>query len=343
MTTLQGRVNSRRRHWINAARAWLFLEWFIYIRRGVAKQKVRDAMEMHQMRYFVEVANVLNFTRAAERCNVTQPALTRAIKKLEDELGGLLFRREGRHTHLTELGRVVLPRFEQALSLTTIAMNEATDFTKMVNAKLDLGCMCTICPGSMISLIQYFNHNAPQLKLMIHEGSGRGLTDRLIDGDLDVAILALPQIPEELHAAPLFDERYVVAFPKNHRFAAQEKVTVNDLNGENYVSRVNCEYLDMFRETGREFVAETEDRFQSENETWVRAMVIAGLGCSIMPESIAMVPELHYRPLVEPEIRRTIAVVTRRGRMHSPVVNFFVSLCKTMNWGRQGDGTPARK
>ncbi|MFK7943544.1 MAG: LysR family transcriptional regulator [Paracoccaceae bacterium] len=93
-------------------------------------------MEIHQMRYFVAMSEHLNFTHAAETCNVSQPALTRAIQKLEDELGGPLFRREGRRTHLTELGRMVRPRFEQALSLTDLARDEALDFSQTVNAKL---------------------------------------------------------------------------------------------------------------------------------------------------------------------------------------------------------------
>ncbi|MEO0912383.1 MAG: LysR family transcriptional regulator, partial [Pseudomonadota bacterium] len=81
-------------------------------------------MELHQLRYFLAVAETLNFTRAAEECGVSQPSLTRAIQKLEAEMGGPLFRREGRRTHLTELGRTVFPRFQQAVSLTELARTE---------------------------------------------------------------------------------------------------------------------------------------------------------------------------------------------------------------------------
>ncbi|MEL7116528.1 MAG: LysR family transcriptional regulator, partial [Pseudomonadota bacterium] len=170
---------------------------------------------MHQIRYFVAAADLLNFTRAAESCNVTQPALTRAIQKLEEELGGPLFRREGRRMHLTELGRKVHPRFEQALSLTKLAQEEALDFSRMVNAKLDLGCMCTIAPARVMSLIQFFNRKAPQLELCIHEASGRQLVDKLLAGELDVAIVALPVPSEELHAHALFEERYLITFPSS--------------------------------------------------------------------------------------------------------------------------------
>lgn len=290
-------------------------------------------MEMHQMRYFMAMANCLNFTHAATACNVSQPALTRAIKKLEDELGGPLFRREGRRTHLTELGRVVRPRFEQALSLTDLARDEALDFSKMVNAKLDLGVMCTIAPSSLISLIEFFSRQAPQLTLVVHEASGRVLTERILAGDLDVALIALPSVPKELQATPLYSEPYVITFPKGHRFGDMSEVPLRELRGERYLKRVNCEYLDIFEEAGHEYHYGTDHRFQSEHESWIQAMVIAGLGCSIMPQSLSIGPELQSRPLVDPAIRRTISVVTRRGRRHTPVVEFFVDLCKRMEWG----------
>lgn len=290
-------------------------------------------MEMHQIRYFLAVAEALNFTRAAETCIVTQPALTRAIRKLEEELGGPLFRREGRHTHLTELGRVVRPRFEQALSLTVLARDEALDFSRMVNARLDLGCMCTIAPSSVISLIEFFSRRAPQLTLILHEASGSQLAERLLAGELDVAITALPTFPEELQALPLFEEAYVIAFPRGHRFGQMAEVPLGALAGERYLERLNCEYLDMFEAAGLTFDVETDERFKSQHESWIQAMVIAGLGCAIMPESLALHPELQSRPLVEPVITRTISVVTRRGRRHTPIVAFFIGLCKRMEWG----------
>ncbi|MFT5868449.1 MAG: LysR family hydrogen peroxide-inducible transcriptional activator [Paracoccaceae bacterium] len=289
---------------------------------------------MHQIRYFVATISTLNFTRAAKMCNVTQPALTRAIQKLEEELGGPLFRREGRNTHLTELGRVVRPRLEQALALTRVAREEALDFFNMVNAKLDLGCMCTIAPDSVISLVESFTKNAQELRLIIHEGPGRELVEKLMDGELDVAILALPEMQDELEALPLFEENYVITFPKDHRFRNFDSVAVADLEGERYLRRINCEYLDGFHKSSETFDVTMDVRFESENENWIQAMVLADLGCAIMPQSLVRHPELHQRPLVSPSASRTISVVTRRGRRHSPQVDYFINLCKSFDWDR---------
>lgn len=289
-------------------------------------------MEIQQIKYFLETARCMNFTRAAEACNVSQPALTRAIKKLENEMGGPLFRREGRRTHLTELGRMVHPRLEQALKLTEVAREEALDFTNMVNAKLDLGIMCTIAPSSIISLIEFLSRQAPQLKLVLHEHPGTVLTRQLLNGEIDVGLLALPRMLDELNATPLFSEPYVIGFPNGHRFGDMEEVPLRELQGERYLNRINCEYLDVFEAAGHSFVCELDERFETEHENWIEAMVIAGLGCAILPQSLATNPELKSRPLVDPRIERQISVVTRRGRRHTPMVAFFVDLCKRMEW-----------
>lgn len=247
-------------------------------------------------------------------------------------MGGPLFRREGRKTHLTELGRKVHPRFEQALSLTRMAQEEALDFSRMVNARLDLGCMCTIAPSRVMSMVEFFGRRAPQLELRIHEASGRQLIQRLLDGDLDVALIALPEASDDLQAHPLFEEPYRITFPEGHRFAAFEQVPLRALKGERFLRRLNCEYLDICEAEGPVMEGDTVCKFESEHESWVQAMVIAGLGCAVMPESLALHSELQSRDLVDPQVRRTVSVVTRRGRRHTPVVDFFVDLCRRLDW-----------
>ena len=101
-------------------------------------------MEMHQIRYFLSVAEMLNFTRAAENCHVSQPSLTRAIKKLEDELGGELFRRERARTHMTELGRTMLPLLKQSLDCAIAAKAEAERYGRGESTPLRLGLSRTV-------------------------------------------------------------------------------------------------------------------------------------------------------------------------------------------------------
>src|SRR6187399_1783819 len=130
-------------------------------------------MEMQQVRYFVTLAQVLNFTRAAEQCNVSQPALTRAIQQLEHELGGPLFRRERRNTHLSELGRMMLPYLEQIHAQAEAARAQARSASRLDDVTLRIGAMCTIGPALIGDLIASFRKAQPAVDLeLVDEGSG---------------------------------------------------------------------------------------------------------------------------------------------------------------------------
>ena len=107
-------------------------------------------MEMQEVRYFLAMTQTLNFTKAAEACHVTQPALTRAIRKMEDELGGLLFSREPNNTHMTELGRLIEPHLTEIMKQTGEVKQTATRFLKLEGAGLTLGTMCTIAPHRVL-------------------------------------------------------------------------------------------------------------------------------------------------------------------------------------------------
>src|SRR4051812_26670665 len=127
-------------------------------------------MEMQQVRYFVSLARTLNFTRAAEQCNVSQPALTRAIQQLEHELGGPLFHRERNNTHLSELGRMMQPYLESVEASTHAAKQAAQAAKKIENITLTLGAMCTIGPQLIAGLIVRFQAEHPDIEVRVVDG-----------------------------------------------------------------------------------------------------------------------------------------------------------------------------
>src|SRR5271167_780593 len=116
-------------------------------------------MEMRQIRYFLAVVERLNFTRAAERCNVTQPAMTRAIQQLEAELGGLLFRRERNRIHLTDLGRLVLPHLRDVSANTEFARSTAKQFLKLDDAPINFELLCTVGPVRFVGFLARFRED----------------------------------------------------------------------------------------------------------------------------------------------------------------------------------------
>jgi LysR family hydrogen peroxide-inducible transcriptional activator len=206
-------------------------------------------MEMHQIRYFLAVANELNFTRAAAKCNVSQPSLTRAIKLLEEELGGPLFHRERANTHVTELGRMIRPNLERTLGELAHAKRVAQEFGKLAKTVLRLGVMCTIAPNQMVDLFASIRAKHPGIELEVADASARELNDRLIGGGLEAAIYCLPEDEddERLQLIPLFTEQMMIVVRPDHPFAALNGVPVRSLDGEAYLNRSNCEFSRLCR------------------------------------------------------------------------------------------------
>ncbi len=290
-------------------------------------------MEMHQIRYFLAVAQELNFTRAAERCYVTQPALTRAIQKLEEELGGLLFRRERNLTHLTDLGRLMRPHLEEVLKEAAAAKSTAQGFLKLKDAPLNLGIMCTIGPMRFVGFLNRFRTDNPGIELSMMEETPARLGELLTQGKLDVAVMAQPgAFDERVVVHGLYRERFVVAFPPGHRFEARNALTVEDIAGESYLSRINCEYRDHLSSLCSERDVDIKVTYRSEREDWIQTMVTAGLGICFLPEFSPTLPGLRCRPLIDPEVAREVSLVTIAGRRYSPAVATFIRAIGAYRW-----------
>lgn len=292
-------------------------------------------MEMHQIRYFLAVCETLNFTRAAERCNVSQPSLTRAIKILEQELGGQLLRRERARTHLTDLGRLMKPRLEEALVATEAAQAEAKEFAALEKAPIKLGVMCTMASAVMVPFFERVRREIASIELTVRDATGKQLIEFMMSGELDIAFVGMPNYPERLDQRPLYSERYVIAFPKGHRFERMNAVPLRELDGEDYLTRLNCELYAHFEEfVGMDRPYKLNRRYSSEREDWIQCMIAAGMGCSVMPEGMQVLPGICRRVVIEPEIERRISLVTVAGRRFSPAVQTLVGLAARYDWDR---------
>lgn len=289
-------------------------------------------MEMHQVRYFLTVCQTLNFTRAAELCNVAQPSLTKAIKNLEEELGGELIRRERSQSHLTDLGRLMKPHLEKIYAASEAAKADANGFHTMETASVNLGVMSTIGPAKMINFIAKLRDDIPSLDLNFIEAPGKELVELLLKGELDVGLIGLPNLPDRLDVIPLYKERYTIAFAEGHRFEKMDTVPVRELDGEDYLIRVHCEFSDHFKASGLDWTVKPNVRYRSEREDWVQAMLLARMGCSIMPEFMLDRSGLATRPVVEPSVSRTISLATVAGRQFSPTLNVMIRLARQYPW-----------
>ena len=280
---------------------------------------------MHQVRYFLAAAEELNFTRAAERCSVAQPTMTRAIKMLEYDLGGPLFSRERARTHLTELGRMMLPYMQQIWSQATEAKRRAQDFSKSDRTALNLGMMCTIAPATLMTLVRNVRLNHPGIELQIVDSPAAELNEKLNSGALEVAILCQPEpLPDKHHSVPLYREQFVIAISPDHPLAEKDAIRTRDLDGADYLDRINCEYGDYAGRVFRDQGVTDRTVYKSDRDDWILAMVAAGLGYAFIPEQCAQHPGVVVRPLIEPEIWRQVCLVTVRGRPHSSPLGALV-------------------
>ena len=290
-------------------------------------------MELHQIRYFLAVCEHGSISRAAEACEVSQPAMTASIKKLEADIGAPLLHREGKRVVVTELGCRMRPHLEQVLAETGRAEDVARNFRLLKKAPLRVGTMPTIGPAQLSGFLASFRAANPGIELTVHEAPLAELLRGLEADELELAIVSSPQpLPDAFRSAPLYRERYVVAFPRGHAFERLDLVTLADTSGKDYVDRLACELREIVMGVCRDRRVELYASFRTDREDWVQSMVLAGLGFAFMPEYSVTLKSVATRPLVEPPVERAVVAVEVRGRKRSPPADLFFQALHAHRW-----------
>jgi LysR family hydrogen peroxide-inducible transcriptional activator len=304
-------------------------------------------MELHQARYFLAVCDDLNFTRAAGKCNVSQPSLTRAIQTLEKEFGGNLFDRKRSSIELTDLGRLVRPYLEEVWRTAFAAKRLAEEYTAKVPKELNLAVMCTIAPKLLIQMLGRFRTNHPEVQIQLEDGEARVLEEKLLSFHVDAAIYCRPDRESDprLNYLPLFKEQMMIALPREHKLSKQRSISIRDLAGERYVQRAFCEFSDvvnfrdMIDKTRNAKSQRCEVVYKSDRDDWVLAMVASGFGFGFLPEHSITNDGISARPLVDPEVWRSIHLVTVRDKPQSYVVGALVHEAMRTEWAKE-DASP---
>jgi DNA-binding transcriptional LysR family regulator len=282
-------------------------------------------MEMHQVRYFLAVSEHLNFTRAAERLHVAQPSLTRAIQKLEEELNGLLFRRERSNTHLTELGRMMLPHLQASLAAAEAAKHHAQSFHKREAGQISLGACSTVCAEIAAPLLAAVSRDVAGLDITVEVASPAIIEERLTAGELDAAVLApTREVPERFDLHPIREDPFVVAFGAGHRLETSEEVNLESLDGEPLVVRASCHHEAAITDAMKARGVHRQERHRAGDGAWLMGLARAGLGCAIVPEAIAVAHGLSFRRLPDLPIVHRTSLATVAGRRHSPALAALV-------------------
>ncbi len=291
-------------------------------------------MEMHQVRYFLAVARELNFTRAAESCNVAQPSLTRAIKQLEDELGGELFRRERTLSHLTELGQRMLPMLQQCYDSALNAKSLAQSIRSGAIAPLPIAVSTTINIMLLISFLTELVRVLPGLELRFHRGSNADVAEFLKKGEAEVAVAGpLDASWGRLDSWPLFSEPYRLAVGKSHPLAARpQPVNPQVLRVEHLLCRNNCDNLKELTE----FLVASGGHPKSKHDIWIEhdipTFLDANLGIAIMPRSSISSERTRALELEGLTAKRHVFAYGVAGRQRSVAANTLIKMLRAADW-----------
>jgi DNA-binding transcriptional LysR family regulator len=288
-------------------------------------------MEMHQVRYFLAAARTLNFTRAAEESNVTQPSLTRAIQKLEDEFGGLLFRRERSLTHLTELGRQMVPHLERTFEAAQAAKMLARGMEKDTQAPMTLGIAGNISSHLRSALAEVATA-LPGFQLSLVKADAETLMNDMLKGDIDAAILVEPREPPgRIDRVELVRQLFGIIAPKGSALDGSHNTCFRDLNSVHWIEG-DSDVANEFRGRCADAGIKPDFRHTAASEPDVVELVACGLGCAIVPKGLALPDTVVSINIAEISISRATVFATVSGRKRSTATDALIRAVKARSW-----------
>jgi LysR family hydrogen peroxide-inducible transcriptional activator len=275
-------------------------------------------MTLNELRYIVAVANERNFGRAAQKCFVSQPALSVAIQKLEDELGARLFERGKTEVAVTAVGERVVEQAQKVLEEAARIREMAQAGRNQLAGPLRLGAIYTVAPYLLPDLIPALHEIAPQMPLDIEENLTENLEAALKSGRVDAAIVALPFAPPGVVTEFLYEEPFEIVVPRGHRWENRKAVHPDELSGEHTILlNVGHCFRDQVLDACPELNRGDAHVSRSNSLETVRNMVASGLGVSVLPRD-AMTPKYHSQlvvpvPFARPKPSRRIALAWRKS------------------------------
>ncbi|MCK1361834.1 LysR family transcriptional regulator [Bradyrhizobium sp. 199] len=288
-------------------------------------------MEMHQVRYFLAVAQLLNFTRAAEECNVTQPSLTRAIKQLEAELGGDLFRRERPAAQLTELGQRMHPLLKQCFEAAAGARLLASSFRSGEVGALRVALTHSIDLALLIPHLNQIRRQFNRLEFRFLRGSNREVGEFLKKGEAELGIAAdIDEAWDRLDVWPLFTESFELVVGDGHRLAGRSSIELDDLRSEQLLSRTFCEHSHRISASLREHGIEHGHEISSERD--LIELVEADIGVAMVPHTSPLPEKLTRAAVAGLDARRTVSLYGVAGRQRTAVANAVMRMLRGADW-----------
>jgi DNA-binding transcriptional LysR family regulator len=271
-------------------------------------------MELNQIRYFLNLADTLNFTEAAMRSGVSQPTLTRAIQRLEQELGGTLVYRDGKDSRLTALGRDIRAEFAEIADREQRVRAISLNRVRGRRENLTLGIVNTIAPASITGFVAHALRQMPMLELVLQPITRDEGMERLLGGQIDGCFCTDPVAGNtKIATVEMFRERLLLAMSQGHGLANQASISLADLSEQPYLDRLQCEFRTRVQNHLHERAIIMIPRLRSEREDLIQQAVAEGAGVCMLPERSAIVEGLTLRPVDTLDLSRTVAFQSISG------------------------------
>lgn len=307
-------------------------------------------MELHHLRYFVAVAHHLSFTKAAEECRVAQPSLSQQVRRLEKELHARLFDRVGVRVHLTDVGRILLPRAEEILKAVEDSKAAVQDVMGVKRGRVVLGTLPMTGSRVLPQAVAAFRTRYPEVQVVLREESTAALTEMVMRGETDITLTTLPVVHEELAVMEVLTEDILLAVPPGHKLANMKgPVELIAVAKEPFmVLKQGFGFRDLALQSCRKAGFEPRIAYESAHVDTIQAMVAVGLGVTLVPRMAAerdRDPAPVFLEVVRPRITRTLALVWRRDRYISSAAAAFLDVARWL-WARpgaEGEADPSRE
>lgn len=290
-------------------------------------------MELRQLRYLVALADERQFTRAAAREHIAQPALSQQIRRLEEEVGLALVERTTRRLAITDAGELLVARARRILAEIDAAGFELQDLRGVRGGHVTVGAMHTMGPVDVALVLAIFHERHPKVELTVREQSSEELAEMLRVDELDLAFLSVTERIEShgLGLHQIVAEELVAVLPRDHPLGRRRRVRMAELAGDEFISyREGSRLRELLASAGSRAGFEPRITLESNESQRIRRLVARGLGVAILPRSDAVGPgaDVAVATLVDPAVSRDITLAWREGRRHAPAAAEFLALAR---------------
>ncbi len=289
-------------------------------------------MTLIELKYLLALAEEKHFSKAAQRCHVSQPTLSVAINKLESQLGVVIFERFQKQLRITDIGERIVVQAKRVLDEAAALEDIASFAALQLKSPLKLGAIHTIAPYLFPSLVPQIQKQAAQMPLLIHECFTAQLKEKLVHGELDAIFVALPFEAPGVVVKPLYHEQFMVLLPKSHPLAQQKSISREALSKENtlLLGEGHCLRDDIIQTCPQCYIPNAlQQTIEGASLETLRHMVASGMGITILPGTATQVS--HYsdtlcvRPFDSAHPKRTVALAWRASFPRTKAIDVLIS------------------